>query len=233
MKQQITGIYKITSPNNKIYIGQSINIERRFKEYKRLNKRSIGPKLYNSLKKYGSDNHTFEIIEECSLEQLNEYEFKWKILCRSVEEGLNCYYKDENTRKGIKDSNETRLKKSIAFKGRIRSEESKLKTSRALKGRKQSKEACLNKSIAAKGKLLGYKQSEETKQKRKLKLKGQKRSEETKKKMSKPKSIITKNKISFTTIKNQQKLLCPYCNIEGSGNIMNRWHFEKCKCFKK
>ena len=35
MKVKI-GIYKITSPSNKIYIGQSINIERRFKEYKTL-----------------------------------------------------------------------------------------------------------------------------------------------------------------------------------------------------
>jgi len=30
------GIYKITSPSNKIYIGQSINIERRIKQYKLL-----------------------------------------------------------------------------------------------------------------------------------------------------------------------------------------------------
>jgi len=29
------GIYKITSPSNKVYIGQSINIEKRFKSYKR------------------------------------------------------------------------------------------------------------------------------------------------------------------------------------------------------
>ncbi len=30
------GIYKITNPEGKIYIGQSIDIDRRFKEYKRL-----------------------------------------------------------------------------------------------------------------------------------------------------------------------------------------------------
>jgi len=60
------GIYKITNPKGKIYIGQSINIKRRFNEYKRLNC-SQQPKIYNSLLKYGSDNHKFEIIEEFSL----------------------------------------------------------------------------------------------------------------------------------------------------------------------
>ena len=50
----------ITSPLNKIYIGQSINIENRWKQYKRLGcKKQI--KLYNSFIKYGVENHTFEI----------------------------------------------------------------------------------------------------------------------------------------------------------------------------
>jgi hypothetical protein len=43
------GIYKITSPLKKIYIGQSINIENRFKGYKKsLKKAQI--KLYNSIR---------------------------------------------------------------------------------------------------------------------------------------------------------------------------------------
>lgn len=72
------GIYKITSPTNKIYIGQSINIERRFKEYQIFQCFvSIGNKLYNSLKKHGANNHKFEIIEECLVEQLNEKEIYW------------------------------------------------------------------------------------------------------------------------------------------------------------
>ena len=73
----ITGIYKIISPTGKIYIGQSIDIEKRWKAYKRLNcKNQI--KLYNSLKKYGYDNHIFEIIERCFLEVLNVRETYWK-----------------------------------------------------------------------------------------------------------------------------------------------------------
>ena len=42
------GIYKITSPNKKIYIGQSINIEKRFKWYLRLYGPNIQPKIYKS-----------------------------------------------------------------------------------------------------------------------------------------------------------------------------------------
>jgi group I intron endonuclease len=71
------GIYKITSPSNKIYIGQSIDIERRKKSYALLNCNQQ-PKVYNSLVKYGWENHQHEIIEECSLDKLNERELYWK-----------------------------------------------------------------------------------------------------------------------------------------------------------
>ena len=72
------GIYKIISPSNKTYIGQSINIKNRKAQYMMLDKSCIGPKLYNSLQKYGPENHKFEIIEECDLEQLNKRETYWK-----------------------------------------------------------------------------------------------------------------------------------------------------------
>lgn len=55
------GIYKITSPSGKIYIGQSIDIEKRWNHYRRMHcKRQ--PCLYNSFLKYGYDNHIFEMI---------------------------------------------------------------------------------------------------------------------------------------------------------------------------
>lgn len=88
--RKIIGIYKIISPTNKIYVGQSINIKRRFNEYLKL-KCESQPKLYNSLKKYGPENHKFEIIEECELEQLNEREIYWGNLFEvlDLEKGLN------------------------------------------------------------------------------------------------------------------------------------------------
>lgn len=57
------GIYKITSPNNSIYIGQSNDIEKRRKHYtpNRCKKQRL---INNSLIKYGYKNHKFEIIHE-------------------------------------------------------------------------------------------------------------------------------------------------------------------------
>ena len=71
------GIYKIINPKGKIYIGQSVDIEDRKKQYKYLSKYSLGRKIKNSIKKYGWENHTHEIIEECSVEQLDEREIFW------------------------------------------------------------------------------------------------------------------------------------------------------------
>jgi hypothetical protein len=62
----IVGIYKITSPKNKIYIGQSWNIFKRWKAYK-IYKGKGQPFLQNSFSKYGVENHKFEIL--CILPQ--------------------------------------------------------------------------------------------------------------------------------------------------------------------
>ena len=58
------GIYKITSPSNKIYIGQSINIERRFNSYKNLSHCKQQIKLYNSLQKYLVVRNSYLIFVE-------------------------------------------------------------------------------------------------------------------------------------------------------------------------
>ena len=71
----MTGIYKITNTvNNKVYIGQSTNIEKRFGEHKR---NAFNPKthtyyypLYCAIRKYCIDNFAFEVLEECSVEEL-------------------------------------------------------------------------------------------------------------------------------------------------------------------
>lgn len=87
---KICGIYKITSPSCRIYIGQSSNIKKRFSSYNSL--RCKGQKrLYASFEKYGVENHKFEVIEECNIDQLNERERHWQehydVLSRR---GLNC-----------------------------------------------------------------------------------------------------------------------------------------------
>jgi group I intron endonuclease len=86
------GIYKIINPKGKIYIGQSVNIEKRWYVYKNkinLDIKLIGVKLFRSLTKYTSDKHEFSILEECSLEQLNEREIYWINYYESINKGLN------------------------------------------------------------------------------------------------------------------------------------------------
>ena len=46
-------------------------------------------KIYYSLKKYGVENHEFEIIEECVIEQLNEREKYWIKKLNTFIDGLN------------------------------------------------------------------------------------------------------------------------------------------------
>lgn len=71
------GIYKITNPKNKIYIGQSVNLEFRLNSYRSSSNKSQ-PRIFNSLKKYGVNNHFFEVIEECKICELNNRERYWQ-----------------------------------------------------------------------------------------------------------------------------------------------------------
>lgn len=85
----MTGIYKITSPSAKVYIGQSLNIEKRWKQYK--NNLAKGQRALNySFTKYGVENHVFEIICECETSELNEKERYYQELFNAMgKKGLN------------------------------------------------------------------------------------------------------------------------------------------------
>ena len=65
------GVYKITNPKNEMYIGQSSDIELRFKSHKR---NAVNKKLKESFEKYGIENHRFEVLLECSLDELKKKE---------------------------------------------------------------------------------------------------------------------------------------------------------------
>jgi len=76
----ITGIYVITNNiNQKKYIGKSNNIMRRFTEHKSSYEQTRTPNkpLYLAFKKYGMENFSFDVLEECPVEQLNEKEKYW------------------------------------------------------------------------------------------------------------------------------------------------------------
>ena len=83
------GIYKITSPDKKIYIGQSVNLKIRLKDYKA--NLAKDQKLLNySFLKYGFKNHKFEIIHICNIEELSVLERYYQILFNCVgSNGLN------------------------------------------------------------------------------------------------------------------------------------------------
>lgn len=84
------GIYKITKKENgKAYIGQSNNIERRFTQHCYKGEKARIP-LDVAIKKYGKDAFTFEVIEECTPEQLNERESYWIKYYDTVKNGYNC-----------------------------------------------------------------------------------------------------------------------------------------------
>jgi len=67
-----TGIYKIENLlNHKVYIGQSIHIERRWMEHCRLSTSSV---ISDAIKKYGKENFSFQVLEECKVEELDKKE---------------------------------------------------------------------------------------------------------------------------------------------------------------
>lgn len=89
----VCGIYKITNIENQMtYVGQAVNIADRWKQHI---KRGIGAdaptqnKLYPAMKKFGPENFTFEIIEKCSRDKLNEREDYWQEFYKAKEFGYS------------------------------------------------------------------------------------------------------------------------------------------------
>jgi group I intron endonuclease len=137
------GIYKITNPENKIYIGYTTDLYKR-KSYYKLNKGIGQTKLYNSITQYGWDKHKIELIEECIKDELRHKEQYWIKYYNSWDNGLN-----SNPGGGgiITHSNETRQlisKMGQANKGK--------RAESHWKGKSRGKEFARNMSLARTGK---------------------------------------------------------------------------------
>jgi group I intron endonuclease len=118
MKQ--TGIYGLQNKfNGKWYVGQSVDIEGRWREYKSIRCRSQ-PKLYNALLKHGYEGFERVLLEECTLEQLPEREEYWVKEKNSVKNGYNC---KSGGFKGGKHSDETKEKLRLSKLGKPNSPE--------------------------------------------------------------------------------------------------------------
>ena len=92
-KEQKTGIYKITNINDgMVYVGQAVSIKDRWLTHI---KRGIGAenggrvKLYPAMYEQGVENFTFEILEECLPEELNDKEKYWIDFYNGVVYGYN------------------------------------------------------------------------------------------------------------------------------------------------
>lgn len=135
------GIYCITNNiNGNKYIGQSKHIEQRFKEHKTYNNGSV---IHNAILKYGEDNFTFEILLECSEEDLSREEEKFIKLYGTYKQGYNCTWGGEipptkcpevaakisQTMNGHFTSEETKNKIGAANRGKIFKEAHKSKLS--------------------------------------------------------------------------------------------------------
>jgi group I intron endonuclease len=181
----MTGIYIITNEiNSKVYIGKANNIDTRWNtHYKKLiNQKYIDNNgnythLQKAWNKDGEENFTFDVLEECTLEQLNEKEKYWI-----------AYYESDNPKYGYNKTKggdggspnkEVRKRISESHKGKKLLETTKHKLSLLNKGEN-------NAMYGKKGKLspsYGLKRSNETKEKLSNSLKGHVVNEETKQKM--------------------------------------------------
>jgi group I intron endonuclease len=93
-EEVMCGIYKITnSINNKVYIGQSTNISRRWNAHHNEPFNKLSPAhdccFYRAIRKYGIENFTFEVLEECSPQELDEKERYYISLFDSYANGYN------------------------------------------------------------------------------------------------------------------------------------------------
>jgi len=128
------GIYKITNPKGKIYIGQSRNLLKRETQYAKHTKRYCRQlKLINSIKKYGWNFHIFEIIEICNINELNIKERFWQEYYDSIEKGLNCIYTKTNDKPAL-FGKETRERMSKSQIGKKLSLDTRNKMSKSKKG---------------------------------------------------------------------------------------------------
>lgn len=88
------GIYKITNKiTGKSYIGQSVDIEKRWAYHKETMKNprinAYYRELYKDMRLFGLNNFLFEVLEECLFEELNEKEKYWIHYYNSYEKGYN------------------------------------------------------------------------------------------------------------------------------------------------
>lgn len=136
-------VYKITSPNNRIYVGSTMQkkIQNRWKGYK-CARCTQQVKICRSICKYGFENHKFEILWEGDISEMYKMESYYGILYNVLDskKGLNCQLpKSDDLIYCI--SEELRLQRSISKKGKPASEIAKANMKLAWKNRVMNPES--------------------------------------------------------------------------------------------
>jgi group I intron endonuclease len=176
LNKKQAGIYKIVNANNgKVYVGSAVNIIVRWRNHKAaLNAgKHTNAKLQRAWNKYGSDAFAFSMIEEVlDHSQIIAREQHWiDELSAAGRNGYNIC-PTAGSALGLKRSEETRKKQSIAATGRKMSPESVRATRAANVGRKQSQEEIERRRQAVVGRTL----SDEHRKNLSAALKGKKKS---------------------------------------------------------
>lgn len=176
----------------------------------------IGKTAKRAYCKQGRTAHWRRVVAKAgyTVEILNE-NLTWEEACRE-ESKLIAFYGRLDSGKGFlinkTDGGEGQL-------GAIISKERRLKQSKLLKGRPGKLHTDQAKQLIAQSKV-GVPRSQETKELISKSSLGKIPWNKGKTMLKGWSPLINKKKI---------KIKCPYCEIHGSPNNMNRWHFENCK----
>lgn len=195
----MTGIYKITSPTGKVYIGQSWNIASRISQHGSDKKCA---KLFCSFKKYGKKQHEFSAIaqlpEDATQQILDNYEQVY------LDFYTNAGFSMLNIRgAGSRGKLSPESIEKIKESKRLNSTKGRTPWNKGVFGSKLSIDSILKRTATRKKN--NYKHSDETKKK-----------------------IGAANKIALTGT-SAKKIKCPYCEKTGGPGAMTVNHFNNCK----
>ena len=183
------GIYIITNKiDGKRYIGQSVDIKKRFHDHRCVS-HETNVHLKRALKKYGKENFKYEVLEECPEEKLDELEVYY---ISKLKPEYNVSLGGQNTLRHYPES----VKKIISERAKrqweeMTDEEKRHRVEHNLKGRGS-----------------GFKLSESTKEKLRLANLGKKQSPETIEKRKQ--TFIEKKKNGYvqTNASHKKKVIC-------------------------
>lgn len=219
----IYSIYKfVNTINNKVYIGYSNNVNRRYLEHKS-NHIRVKNKFYNAIKKYGWDNFQFEIIyqsldgDHCLFEMEKYFILEYNSYKKGYNsslggDSLSGSQKSDYVRKKMSKARNHKFiaKDSLGNTYQIRNDDPRFLSGELVgvnKGVSPSKETSSKLSIARLG------------NKNRL---GVVHSDDIKKLISERTSAALKGKPKKT-------IACPHCGKIGGAGNMKRYHFTNCK----